>query len=47
MPEPDSTLEKKESQEEKIKKILKAPNNEKSKKTSSSIEESILDRIKK
>ena len=47
MPEPDSTLEQKESQEEKIKKILKAPNNEKSKKTSSSIEESILDRIKK
>ena len=48
IPEPGTTYQNKESEEEKIKKILKAPNTEiSSKKKSSSIEESVLNRISK
>ena len=48
IPEPGTTYQNKDSEEEKIKKILKAPNTEiSSKKKSSSIEESVLNRISK
>lgn len=48
IPLPGSILKTKENQEEKIKKILKAPEVENKKKnTPSSIEESILNRIRK
>ena len=48
IPVPGSSLEKKENNEEKIKKMLKAPGVESTKKnTFSSVEESILDRIRK
>ena len=48
MPTPGSSIEKKENQEEQIKKILKAPEVESTKKnTSSSVEETILNRIRK
>ena len=48
IPLPGSILKTKENQEEKIKKILKAPEVENKKKnTSSSTEESILNRIRK
>ena len=46
IPEPGSITEKKQTQEEKIKKILNAPQPEKTRDTSST-EESILNRIKK
>ncbi len=47
IPEPGSVSESKESEEDKIKKILKAPETEKTQKKPSSIEEYILNRIKK
>ena len=48
IPEPGSIKEKKESEETKIKKILKAPKTGKRlKNNSSSIEESILEKIRK
>ncbi len=48
IPEPGSIQLKKESEEEKIKKILQAPKMENTlKKNSSSIEESILNKIRK
>ena len=46
IPEPGTIAEKKQTQEERIKKILKTPEIEKTTDTSS-IEESILNRIKK
>ena len=46
IPKPGSITEKKQTQEEKIKKILNAPETEK-KRDTSSVEESILRRIKK
>lgn len=48
LPVPGSNLEKKENQEEKIKKILRAPQTDQTQKNvESSIEESILNRIRK
>ena len=48
IPEPGSISKTKEDEDEKIKKILKVPNTDNTnKKKSSSIEESILDRIRK
>ncbi len=47
IPEPGSVSESKESEEDKIKKILKAPETEKTQKKPSSIEKYILNRIKK
>ena len=48
VPEPGSLKEKKENEEEKIKKILKAPKKEiKSKNKPSSLEDSILTKIRK
>ena len=48
LPVPGSNSEKKENQEEKIKKILKAPQTDQTQKNvGSSIEESILNRIRK
>ena len=47
IPEPGSIQLKKESEEEKIKKILQAPKMENTLKNSSSIEESILNKIRK
>ncbi len=48
IPEPGSIIEKKESEETKIKKILKAPKTgERSKNNLSSTEESILEKIRK
>ena len=48
IPEPGSTSKTKEDEDEKIKKILKVPKTDSiNKKKSSSIEESILDRIRK
>ena len=48
IPEPGSISKTKEDEDEKIKKILKVPNTDNiNKKKSSSIEESILDRIRK
>ena len=48
IPEPESIAQKKENEEEKIKKILKAPKSDNiSGDNSSSIEESILNRIRK
>tara|TARA_B100000902_G_C26618685_1_gene578720 strand:+ start:50 stop:352 length:303 start_codon:yes stop_codon:yes gene_type:complete len=46
IPEPGSITEKKQTQEDRIKKILNAPQAEKTRDTSST-EESILNRIKK
>jgi hypothetical protein len=48
IPEPGSILQNKEKEEEKIQKILKVPKtNSISKNKSSSVEESILDRLRK
>ena len=48
IPEPGSISQKEEDEDEKIKKILKAPKRDNnSKKETSTIEESILDRIRK
>tara|TARA_B100001059_G_C17690359_1_gene504606 strand:- start:11 stop:319 length:309 start_codon:yes stop_codon:yes gene_type:complete len=48
IPEPGSISKKNDNEKEKIKKILKAPEKSKSSKNkSSSVEESILDRIRK
>jgi len=48
IPEPGSQVEKKENEEEKIKKILKAPSTKKSTNNkSSTVEESILREIRK
>ena len=48
IPEPGSQVEKKENEEEKIKKILKAPSTKKSTNNkSSTVEESILKEIRK
>ncbi len=48
LPKPGSNLEKKDNEDEKIKKILKAPKSDEFSKTkSSSVEESILKRIRK
>lgn len=47
IPEPGSILKEKEDQEDNIKKLLKAPETIDEKKASSSVEESILSRIKK
>lgn len=47
LPIPGSIKEAKENQEEKIKKILKAPEIQETKKSSSSVEKSILNKIRK
>lgn len=47
LPIPGSIKEVKENQEEKIKKILKAPEIQETKKSSSSVEKSILNKIRK
>ena len=47
LPEPGSILKKKENEKNNIKKILNLPELEKEKNRSSSIEESILDKIRK
>ena len=48
IPAPDSKLKKKEDEKDKIKKILRAPRSENlSKKKSSSIEQEILNKIRK
>ena len=47
VPEPDSISKNEISEEKKLKQILKAPNVENSKKTSSSFEERILEKIRK
>ena len=47
IPTPGSITEKKDNPQDKIKKILKAPESESLNKPSSSIEKSILERIKK
>ena len=47
LPIPGSIKEAKENQEEKIKKILKAPEVQETKKSSSSLEKSILNKIRK
>ena len=48
IPEPDSTVRKKDSEDEKIKKILKVPKSiNTSSNKSSSVEESILNQIRK
>ena len=47
LPIPGSIKESKENQEEKIKKILKAPEIQETKKSSSSVEKSILNKIRK
>ena len=48
IPAPDSILKKKEDEKDKIKKILRAPRSENlSKKKSSSIEQEILNKIRK
>jgi len=47
IPEPGSTSKKKEEQDDKIKKILKTTEIDTSTNKSSSVEESILDRIRK
>lgn len=47
MPVPGSVSENKENQEDKLKKIIQSSNIERSENKSSSVEESILDRIRK
>ena len=47
LPIPGSIKEAKENQEKKIKKILKAPEIQETKKSSSSVEKSILNKIRK
>ena len=47
IPEPGSILNKKLNQEDKIKKLLKAPETKEDKKVPSSVENSILNRIRK
>tara|TARA_A100001015_G_scaffold194469_1_gene216774 strand:- start:1831 stop:2136 length:306 start_codon:yes stop_codon:yes gene_type:complete len=47
LPVPGSIKAAKENQEEKIKKILKAPEIQKTKKSSTSVEKSILNKIRK
>jgi len=47
IPEPGSISKKKEKEEDKIKKILKAPNTKDASKKSSSIEQSILKELRK
>lgn len=47
IPEPGSIKKENNSEQQKLKKILKAPNNENSNSSSSNVEKSIIDKIRK
>ena len=47
IPEPGSIKKENNSEQQKLKKILKAPNNENSNRSSSNVEKSIIDKIRK
>ena len=47
IPEPGSIKKENNSEKQKLKKILKAPNNENSNSSSSNVEKSIIDKIRK